>query len=137
MALNARQQALYTDTVTIFRPVASNTLTEIGTIKEPLFERLAENVLCKLDPNKDTTTLGMAGRFQNPAKDELEKFYFEAYTDVRENDVLELTTPDHPFAGRYYVCVGEPEVRITYGVRTAGYLHIQVRTRSIPPQVIP
>lgn len=146
MALTLRQRKFYTDTVDVWHgpgargvPIpkdANEVVTNI--IYNPVGSPDLTGVKCMLQTQMEGNLYERPlGRTAFDNLFTLDRNFFEAGTDIQDQDVVRITTvsvPVHPLFEQYFIVQGEGRERRNRGARRANYKMLQLK-RTSPPTV--
>ena len=141
MALGVRQQRLYKDLVTLYRPTkvqspATGLLTAVG------YELAESNVKCLYSRNDSTSGPTVVGRGEADNMFTHDEWHFQASQAIGENWLIKDATVDAHgdnvlTFGEYWVVIGEPKKIADRGGRRAGYVSVQANRHTTPHPGVP
>lgn len=132
MALTARQTALYTDTVDVYKRPEIETSGWLSDLDvSPTASYTAVPCLWLSQP--ENNQFGVIGRSEQDNLLTLDRFHFEVGTDLEDGDFLKLTTSGHPAANAIFQVQGTGRERISRGLRQGNYMRVYAkRTDRLP-----
>ena len=133
MSLTRRQVWAYRDTVNVYRLSVTKTS---GVINQPTYSAtpVLTALTCRIEStqfrNTDTPPLGRTQDDNFFTEDEL---HCELGTDIKDTDVVKITTTGSPLLNKYFKVVGFGQTRQSFGNRTPNYTHIRLRLLDVAP----
>lgn len=137
MALTARQTALYTDTVDVFKrptPTPRGTANPWATDFAMSTAATYTSVPCLwLSQPESNTYSSPVGRSEQDNLLTLDRFHFEVGTDLEDGDFLKLTTSGHPAANSFFQVQGTGRERVSRGAREGNYMRVYAKRTTAQP----
>jgi len=134
MALTQRQKLAYQDTVDVYR-IAAYESDSNKAVKKPKYSSSPSisGLVCRIQTTPFRNSMDdPLGRSQLDNFETEDQIHCEASTDIRDADVVIVTTTGSPLNGLCYKVIGKGEIR--YG--RANYNHLHIRLLDIKPQNI-
>jgi hypothetical protein len=135
MALSNRQRWAYRDTVDVYR-ISSYEKDSNQSVKQPAYSSspVVSGLVCRIQ----TTTFRNGvreplGRSQTDNFETEDTLHCELSTDLRDADIVVVTTSGSPVYGKPFKVIGKGEGRIG----RANYNHVHIRLMDVKPKAIP
>lgn len=131
MSITGRQNRFFKDTCDVYR-ISGYTKDSNNVVKQASYSttKVYTSLRCRLQTtvfrNAEVNPLG---RSQLDNFETEDKLHVELTTDLRDKDVVKITTSGSPYVNKYYVVIGKGEARIGW----ANYNHIRVRLLDTAP----
>lgn len=137
MALTRRQQRLYTDTIDVYKPVATTLVDRVG--KDPRYPAAPTAAAVKaylFTSTEFAVDQPYLGRTNEDMVLTLDKLHVEASVDIDDTFCFQLKTANHPDLNGFWIVMGNAKLRTTRGRRETNYKELLCkRMPSAPPGV--
>ena len=134
MPLSAYQALAYKDTINVYR--LSLARDSNNALKQPEYSSTPVHtaLVCRIQTTQfRNTNTDPLGRTQDDMFFTEDILRCASGTDIKDTDVLKVTTSGHDYLNKYFKVIGFGMARPNAGQRKANFLHIRIRLLNIAP----